>query len=129
MDLNNPFLSINLEILFVFLLIATPTVINIFINPDLKDFLVNNRIVKYIALFLLVYIYTGFYNDYLTNLIDLKHIFWSLLITFLFILINKLNYKYILSFLSITILLYLSIKIYNTYIKKKKKKRRKKKRM
>ena len=116
-NINNPFLSINFELQLMFLIIAAPPIINIFVSEDLKIFFIKNRIARFIALFLVVYISSSFYNDYFSNLIDINHILWSLFITILFILINKLHHKYIIYFLSITILLYLSIKVYNTYEK------------
>ena len=116
-NINNPFLSINFELQLMFLIIAAPPIINVFVNEDLKKFFIKNRIAKFIALFLVVYVSSSFYNDYLSNILDVNHMFWCLFITFLFILINKLHHKYIVYFLSITILLYLSIKVYNTYEK------------
>ena len=72
-NINNPFLSINFELQLMFLIIAAPPIIDVFVNEDLKKFFIKNRIARFIALFLVVYVSSSFYNDYLSNILDVNH--------------------------------------------------------
>ena len=114
MRISNPFLSINVEVLLIFLGMSTPFLIHL-LNKDLLKFVKKNRIIQYIILFILAHITTRFYNKDFSNTINFKHLFWSLLITIIFIIINKLDYRIILLFLSITCVAYTLFILYNTY--------------
>jgi len=114
MPISNPFLSINIEILLIFIAVSTGFLIDL-LNPDLVKFVKKNKIIQYILLFILAHISTRFYNKDFSNTINFKHLFWSLLITIIFIIINKFNYRIILLFFSSTIIAYSIFKVYNTY--------------